>query len=205
MAKKDYYKVLEVDKKASSDDIESAYKELVDIYDHRSASTYSLFDEDERERLLTEIKEAYEILSDELRRRQYDENVYILSNYKQPKEQQREQDKAQNQKEEKAIPDPRAEVRGFIASFKGVIDGGFMQKLREQAGMSLKDMCNISKLSLTVLEKLEGNEFTKLPGRAYTLGFAKLYFKIFTDEYEGLARQYIQNYDASLEAMQRDS
>ena len=66
-AKKDYYKVLEVEKTASQKDIKKAFRTLALKY-HPDKNP----DEDTSKKF-REIAEAYEVLRDEDRRRQYDE------------------------------------------------------------------------------------------------------------------------------------
>ncbi|MFW6081472.1 MAG: DnaJ C-terminal domain-containing protein [Desulfosalsimonas sp.] len=67
MAQKDYYKILGVDKNASQDDIKKAYRKLAMKYhpDHSSGSK-------ENEEKFKEISEAYAVLSDPEKRKQYD-------------------------------------------------------------------------------------------------------------------------------------
>ncbi len=67
MAQKDYYKALGVDKAASQEDIKKAYRKLAMKYhpDHSSGSK-------ENEERFKEISEAYAVLSDPEKRKQYD-------------------------------------------------------------------------------------------------------------------------------------
>ncbi|MFP3999435.1 MAG: DnaJ C-terminal domain-containing protein [Desulfobacterales bacterium] len=67
MARKDYYKILGVDKNAAQEDIKKAYRKLAMKYhpDHSSGSR-------ENEEKFKEISEAYAVLSDPEKRKQYD-------------------------------------------------------------------------------------------------------------------------------------
>lgn len=67
MAQKDYYKILGIDKNASQEDIKKAYRKLAMKYhpDHSSGSK-------ENEEKFKEISEAYAVLSDPEKRKQYD-------------------------------------------------------------------------------------------------------------------------------------
>lgn len=67
MAKKDYYETLGVDKSASADDIKLAFRRLAKKY-HPDVNK-----EAGAEEKFKEIQEAYAILSDENRRKQYDQ------------------------------------------------------------------------------------------------------------------------------------
>jgi DnaJ-class molecular chaperone len=66
MVKKRYYEILEVDKKASQEDIKSAYRRLVMLY-HPDKNKLP-----EAEELFKGIAEAYSVLSDPGKRKQYD-------------------------------------------------------------------------------------------------------------------------------------
>ena len=69
---KNYYEILEVDKKASPEIIEKAYKVLAKKY-------HPDLQEDENikkaEEMMKSINEAYSVLSDEFKRRTYDEQI----------------------------------------------------------------------------------------------------------------------------------
>jgi DnaJ-class molecular chaperone len=66
MVKKTYYEILEVDKKASQEDIKSAYRRLAKLY-HPDKNKLP-----EAEEMFKGIAEAYSVLSDPGKRKQYD-------------------------------------------------------------------------------------------------------------------------------------
>ena len=69
---KNYYEILEVDKKASPEVIEKAYKTLVKKYhpDLQNENNHSKY-----EAKMKEINEAYSILSDDFKKSNYDEQL----------------------------------------------------------------------------------------------------------------------------------
>ena len=65
--KRDYYEILGIDKKASSEEIKKAYRKLVKKY-HPDVNS-----SDNAEDKFKEVQEAYEVLSDESKRKAYDQ------------------------------------------------------------------------------------------------------------------------------------
>ena len=67
MAKRDYYEVLGISKGASADEIKKAYRQLAKKYHP------DIYHEPDATEKMTEINEAYEVLSDETKRARYDQ------------------------------------------------------------------------------------------------------------------------------------
>jgi len=67
MAERDYYEILGVDKNASQEDIKKAYRNLAKKY-HPDVST-----EPNAEEKFKDVQKAYDCLSDEQKRRNYDQ------------------------------------------------------------------------------------------------------------------------------------
>ncbi len=74
---KDYYKILGVDRKASSDDIRSAYRKLAMKY-HPDKNPGDKKAEDK----FKDINEAYQVLSDDQKRARYDQLGSAYSNFR---------------------------------------------------------------------------------------------------------------------------
>jgi curved DNA-binding protein CbpA len=77
--KQSYYEVLDVSFNANPEVIRTAYIRAKNAYNRDSLAAYSLFDREESRRILEEIEEAYAVLSDSEKRRQYDESHGIVS------------------------------------------------------------------------------------------------------------------------------
>lgn len=77
--KQSYYEVLDVSFNASPEVIRTSYIRAKNAYNRDSLAAYSLFDREESKRVLEEIEEAYTVLSDSEKRRQYDDSHGIVS------------------------------------------------------------------------------------------------------------------------------
>ena len=73
MAKRDYYEVLGVDKKASTADIKKAYRKIAIKYHPDRQGDKSDTEKKEAEEKFKEAAEAYAVLSDDKKRQQYDQ------------------------------------------------------------------------------------------------------------------------------------
>jgi curved DNA-binding protein CbpA len=77
--KQSYYEILDVSLNASPEVIRTSYIRAKNAYNRDSLAAYSLFDREESKRILDEIEEAYSVLSDSEKRRQYDDSHGIVS------------------------------------------------------------------------------------------------------------------------------
>ena len=132
---KNYYEILEVNKKASQEIIEKAYKVLVKKY---HPDLYTGKKKEYAEEKIKEINEAYEILSDAFLKEQYDRQLEIeeaqryeqYEAYKQLKDGTNQQNiketKTQNTQKyyqkEKNKPQAQQEIKHEIGSFGSIID-----------------------------------------------------------------------------------
>src|SRR3984957_4110703 len=67
-----YYELLEIDPSASQEEILKAYNRARATYGNNSPALYSLFNKEEAQDLLKLIDEAYSVLSNQFKRKQYD-------------------------------------------------------------------------------------------------------------------------------------
>jgi cytoskeletal protein RodZ len=70
--------------------------------------------------------------------------------------------------------------------------------LREQQGLSLRNVADMTKVGIRYLEFIEEENFAKLPVRAYTRGFLMLYAKVLGCEPDRMAGDYLKRIDAAM-------
>tara|TARA_B100001559_G_scaffold298468_1_gene283000 strand:+ start:185 stop:616 length:432 start_codon:yes stop_codon:yes gene_type:complete len=77
---KNYYEILEINKSANKDEIKSAYKKLALKYHPDKNIT----NKEEAEKKFKEVSEAYEVLSDNQKKNNYDNGSNIIFNGQNP-------------------------------------------------------------------------------------------------------------------------
>jgi hypothetical protein len=74
-----YYDILDIKPDASPQEVREAYLKTKAAYNKDSVALYTLISADEREQMIRRIEEAYDVLSNPERRKQYDGNHGMLS------------------------------------------------------------------------------------------------------------------------------
>jgi cytoskeletal protein RodZ len=86
-----------------------------------------------------------------------------------------------------------APVSPFVAEFTGQI----IKLLREQRGLSVRNIAEMTKVSVRYLEFIEEENFQKLPARAYIRGFLMLYAKALGYDPDRMSSDYLKRHDAA--------
>lgn len=71
----DYYEILDIPRSASQQEINHAYQVCKQAYSRSSLAIHSLIEEREREFTLTRVEEAFSVLRNTRKRKNYDRNV----------------------------------------------------------------------------------------------------------------------------------
>jgi hypothetical protein len=157
--REDLYSVLGLEPRASRDQVERAYRFCLELYSEGSLATYSLLDPNEAEQERLRVREAYEVLSDEEKRRAYDESQGFLP--------------------------PEAPVLPFSppaaaspAALPSVLTGADLRRIREARGISLRQIAAVTKIGVRFLEYLEDERFAFLPAPVYLKAFLQEYAKV---------------------------
>jgi curved DNA-binding protein CbpA len=212
-----FYELLEISPQATSQEIHKAYERIRRVYDPNSIALYSLFTSEETAAIHQRIEEAYRTLVYEDNRKKYDAMLRNRNELPEipsptppaPKFQPPpiQASPSAHQKYEYTVSSsdvmsqdmPRPDLKEvspvspFIAEFTGPV----IKLLREQKGLSVRDVGEMTKVSVRYLEFIEEENFKKLPARAYIRGFLMLYAKALGYDPNRMSNDYLKRYDAA--------
>lgn len=168
-----YFKVLEVDSKATAEEIHRAYLHLKKLYSEDSVITMPIEDDypgDKKQVILKEIEEAYTKLT-----------IWI----------------AEKEKTAEQVPIAEADTLPEVTFGPTLIGSQGLKETRENMGMTLQDLSLSAEIPVKTLEHLELEKFAALPQsglvRWYVLTVARLLNldpKETADEYMTRFRQW---------------
>lgn len=217
LADQDYYQVLEVDYRATPQQIKEAYERAKELYGADSLVSISILSEEERSRILHRIREAYNTLIAEESRRLYDERLLESS----PRLRERLEGASPPKEEPGPSPEHRAEpvepaagksrpapVRPYprlVATeesapatrsplqlgIKDVATGEFLRRARESAGLDLRSISEETKIGVTMLSYIEDERVERLPAPVYLRNFVCQYARCLGLDEEKVARTYL--------------
>jgi curved DNA-binding protein CbpA len=199
---KNYYEVLEVSSTSSPEDVHQGYLRAKNAYSQDSLALYSLMSKEECENILQLIEEAYTIISDPHKRRQYDDARGINQDLSDSFRQQSRlasvgftKDKTDHrigQSGESAKPQSMTKIvaqKKFQLEYKVNQDfekeveqtteftGEFLRRVREYKGVDINRMSEMTKVSKTYIKNIEDEDTSRLPAIVYVRGFVYQYAK----------------------------
>ena len=182
-----YYEILKIPINSSSFEIKRAYKDALSTYNENSLVTYSLFSNEERDKILKTIKEAFLTLIDENKRTAYDSilvdsgqikvSIASIENQEKPPRAHTynmtdNDDSAERVKKENEKKGNRNALCNEVLS-KDLISGDDLKKMRKAAGIELSEINAVTKISVSVLKSMEENRIDSLPPRPLFKKFFK--------------------------------
>lgn len=197
--------MLEVATDADPKEIRQSYIRAKNAYAPEGPALYSLMSRDECASMLESVEEAYGILSDPDKRRQYDSAHGLNSgvNFQVPRQthhrtREREYVLAREKTMSKIIttrkfaldysPDPEFDQEIDRAT---EFTGEFLKKIREYKNVDLPRMSELTRVSKTYLRYIESEEFDKLPAPVYVRGFIFQYAKCLRLNPDMVATSYL--------------
>jgi curved DNA-binding protein CbpA len=209
LTEQNYYKLLGVSPKASFEEVRSAYDQAVGIYSTDSLATYSLLTQEERERILSRLVDAYKTLTNSQLRREYNHSLIengelspqeigfpSLEDSNGVKGKLREvsvesliQIEESSDKENQPS-DPNLDLFEEQTS----VTGKSIKMLRTAREISLEEIYRRTNIPKKTLEDIEEENFEELPALVYLKGFLKAYAKILDVNQTQMAEGYVKRY-----------
>jgi curved DNA-binding protein CbpA len=159
-----HYDVLGLEPRASREQVERAYRFCLELYGDGSLATYSLLEAGEVESARSRVLEAYEVLADPIRRREYDLSQGLA------------------EPGAPLLPFPPSPLGGEpsardtpVPELPDVVTGADLRRVREARGVSLREIAVASKIGVRYLEYIEQDRYPFLPAPVYLRGFLQEY------------------------------
>jgi curved DNA-binding protein CbpA len=208
LTEQNYYDLLGVSPKASFEEVRSAYDEAVSIYSNDSIPAYSLFTQEERERILARLVDAYKILTNGQLRKEYNQ-ILIEKGELSP------QEIGFSSLEEAAVPKGKVrevsveslvreeESENLNQAGDGTLDlfeeyssatGQSIKTVRLAREMTLEEVYRKTYIPRHTLEDIEEERFEKLPALVYLKGFLKAYADTLTVNRAQMVDGYVKRF-----------
>jgi len=189
---RNYYEILEIPIDATPDEVYNGYMRAKNAYSQDSIALYSLMSTEECQNLVQLIDEAYTIISDPHKRRQYDQarglkdHSFVDSQNRRSHAQEEENNDLsikQNPQSNKNNMSKIVAVKKFALTydrdpeFEQEIEqtqdfsGALLKKIREYKNMDLHRLAELTRISKTHIVNIEEENFNNLPAQVYVRGF----------------------------------
>ena len=181
----DHYELLEIPRRASSVEIDRAYRMAQQAYAEDSLALYSVFEGLDAAAIRSNIEEAYRVLSDAEMREAYDRDlIQDEPGFSLPNATDLDsgsvsgESRAEPLYEEKSFEefDEVVEEYGaFEEDPTGDFDGVRLRRARLFRGYEIDDISEVTKVSCAHLRNIEEENFGDLPADVYVRGFVTAY------------------------------
>jgi curved DNA-binding protein CbpA len=178
------YDILEVPRDAGAEDIHKAFLRAKHTYSPESPALYSVFTKEEADELLRLIEEAYAILGNPRKRKEYDDALDTQSKVVKPGHLSLVSgDSVAPVNSSKAGPVKDKVGRSGFSRYeiddgfekeiaeREVVDGLFLQKIRIYKNISLDQVTKATRIGKHYIMALEENDFKSLPAPVFVRGF----------------------------------
>lgn len=140
----DPYEVLGLQEGSARVEVKQAYLRLMELYSHDSLATYTLLTDSERTDRLERIETAYQSILELFHQQAGDKPA-----------------KSPELSQSNSVPDPELST------------GAYLRWAREQAGLSIRQLADRTKISSVKLEDIESERYDRLPPIVYLRGFVR--------------------------------
>lgn len=208
---KNYYEILEIPVNSSQEDVRQGYIRAKNAYAGESIALYSLMSKDECNKILDLIEEAYSILSDPIKRNEYNKARGLEAVNEAELERAKMEEKTAKLKTSKASAGAKQNLTKIVANQKFSLEytvdpnfeqeieqtieftGDFLKKIREYKQVDIPRMAEMTKVSKTYLKNIEEENTTNLPAMVYVRGFVFQYAKCLKLNPDLVATSYLHH------------
>ncbi|HMK52340.1 MAG TPA: helix-turn-helix domain-containing protein [Thermodesulfobacteriota bacterium] len=205
LMEQNFYELLGVEFNASAFEINRAYKENYQLYHEDSLVSYSLLSGEERRQILARLDEAYSTLIDEEKRSRYDQSLVECGILKEGMESQDEPRAVRLMSDSEHSPintilTIRDEMKAAVSSnpviqeilTHDVLWGKDLKRIRDELGVSLETIAEMTKVRIIFLRAIEDDEFEKAPSRMFLKSFLKAYAQSLGLDADFVASRYLK-------------
>ena len=166
------YDLFEVDPTVSEDELRRAYKRVWACFHPDHYTSYGLYSRAQLEAQLDQFQEAFELLMDPERRRIYDAETFPEGISQPLSVTRREIASRLTPTFQTLVPQRDARAQWSSATPPDQI-GAALRRLREHFNLPLSVIHERSKISVSMLELIESDDFKHMPAEVYLRGFIK--------------------------------
>jgi len=202
-----FYDILEIPPRASYFEIRQAYKDALSIYEEDSPVTYSLLTDDEREKILKKIEDAFLTLIDKKKRADYDRMLVYAGKVDAAIFSKKEQTKpipifhtsmsknkeALRRRISSKIKEKDIEKSSKEILSKELLSGRDLKHIRESIGIELEEVFEVTRINPSILKSIEEDLFERLPPKVYLENFLGSYAEILELDSERVVDGYTNN------------
>lgn len=185
MTRSNHYAILGLDPGATGEQIEKAFRYLTELYADDSLATYSLLDTAEARKMRAQLREAFDVLRDPVRRLEYDVRYGLIvapanGSAASPDQPPTPTEHTPWREAEAGGSGPASRTprpRGEPAVLPEPVTGAALRAFRSERGVSLREIADTTKVGLRYLEYIEADRHEDLPAPVYLRGFLQEYAK----------------------------
>lgn len=193
MTEQTLYDLFEVHPSISEEELRRAYKRMWACFHPDHFSGYGLFSRAQQEALLAKLQAAFELLMDPIKRSEYDLKTFPQG-LPSPREKSQE---SPSRLMPTFLPliSPQ-EAKTLWRDLGSTSIGASMKSLRERMNLPLSAVHERSKISLSMLELIEADDFQNLPAEVYLRGFIKELSQLYSLQKQIDIESYLNAYRA---------